>query len=374
MTSYAVLSTYPPTQCGLATFSTALVNQLKTGPDEVRVVSVVDAYSPDAPPEVSYQWVRGRPEQTAAAAAHLDAADVVLVQHEFGIFGGVDGSDVLDVVQLVSAPMIVVLHTVLVSPSPRQRAIVEELSARASAVVTMTRTARERLLRHYTVDGSRVSVVPHGASDNRAGGIEPRSPDRVPRMLTWGLIGPGKGIEWGIDALADLSDLGVVYDVVGETHPKVVEQFGEDYRKSLMERAERLGVLDRVRFDDRYIATSELQEIVRGADLILLPYDSRDQVTSGVLVEAVTSVRPVVSTDFPHARELLSSGAGLLVPQGDPVAIAEAVRRILTEPGRAERMRAESGRLARHLLWPAVTDGYRRLAASALERQQVLAS
>jgi glycosyltransferase involved in cell wall biosynthesis len=371
MTTFAILSTYPPTQCGLATFSAALVAQLNTAPGHVRVVSLVDAYSPQAPAEVSYQLVHGRPDQLRPAARALDAADVVMVQHEFGIFGGPDGSDVLMLLRAVRAPVVVILHTVLVSPSSLQRDIVEELAARASAVVTMTRTARDRLLRNYAVDAGKVAVVPHGAPDNRV--AEPRAEGRVarPRMLTWGLIGPGKGIEWGIEALAELSDLGVVYDVVGETHPKVVAHSGEGYRKGLMERAERLGVLDRVMFDDRYIATSELHGIVRGADVILLPYDSREQVTSGVLVEAVTSVRPVVSTDFPHARELLGSGAGLLVPQRDPSAIVAAVCRILTESGLAESMTAESGRLAPRLIWPAVADDYRRIAADVLQRQAI---
>jgi glycosyltransferase involved in cell wall biosynthesis len=369
MTTYGVLSTYPPTQCGLATFSSALAQHLRRAGEEVAAVSVVDAYRRGAPPEVRYQWVRGRAEQVAPVAAVLDATDVVVVQHEFGIFGGSDGREVLDVVRRLRTPVIVVLHTVLVSPSPGQRAIVEELAARARAVVTMTKAARDRLLRTCVVDAARVHVVPHGADDNRPTRDEPRA-DRTSsfRMLSWGLIGPGKGIEWAIDAMAALMDLDVEYHVVGQTHPKVVEQSGEAYRSVLVERAHAAGLSDRVRFDDRYLTTMDLNRIVRSADVVLLPYESREQVTSGVLVEAVAAVRPVVSTDFPHARELLGGGAGLLVPPRDPVAIAAAVRRLVTEPGLTGAMTNHSAQLAPNLWWPSVAAQYRRLAAEVRDR------
>lgn len=375
MTRFGNVSTYPPTQCGLATFSEALLGALHTATDPVQVVSVVDARQHDAPDEVSFQWVRGTPGDAEHVARHLDdAVDVALIQHEFGIFGGPDGADILHLVRALNVPYIAVLHTVLVHPSDNQRAIIEELVARACAVVVMTHTGRDRLVANYSVDGTKVSVIPHGAPDVRPDGRSHRekalaalsvAPGPGRSVLTWGLIGEGKGIEWGIEALTQLTDLTpeVTYYVVGETHPKVVERVGERYRNGLIERAERLGVAARVRFVDRYMANEELDELVRWADVILLPYDSREQVTSGVLVEAVTAERPVVSTDFPHAHELLGSGAGLLVPQGDPGAIAVALRRVFTEPGLVESMKAEAERLAPTLLWPAVADTYRSLAA-----------
>ena len=153
---------------------------------------------------------------------------------------------------------------------------------------------------------------------------------------------------------------------MGETHPKVVEREGERYREGLQASARALGVEDLVTFDGRYLATGELQSLVREADVVLLPYDSRDQVTSGVLVEAVTAGKPVVSTAFPHAVELLSSGAGILVPRQDPAAIAAALRRVLTEPGLAQEMAAEADRIAPELLWSAVAEQYRDVAARAL--------
>lgn len=373
MTTFGFLSTYPPTQCGLATFSTALASQVGRNGDPVTVVSLVDAYSPHAPAEVTYQWVRDRPDQAPAAAAALDETDVVFVQHEYGIFGGRDGEDVLDLVRQLEVPFVVTLHTVLLSPAPRQRQILEELASRASAVVTMTKAARERLLRSYAVDASKVHVVPHGAADGWPTPSDDRLEPRPWRMLTWGLLGPGKGVEWGIEALAQLRDLDVVYDVVGETHPKVLAARGEAYRESLVERARQLGVADRVCFDGRYLTTSHLRHVVGKADLVLLPYESRDQVTSGVLVEAVAAGRAVISTDFPHARELLGGGVGLLVPPRDPASIAAAVRRIVTEPGLAESLRRRASGIAPSLSWAAVGAAYQRLGVEAVNRH-VLAS
>lgn len=376
--SYGVLSTYPPTQCGLATFSNALVDSLSSMDDEVGVVSVVDAPETSALPEVAHQWVRGTVGGSAAAAVALNSYDVAIIQHEYGIFGGRDGADVLEVTRALCVPSIVVLHTVLVTPSAHQRAILEELAHTCDTLVTMTQTARQRLIEHYPVDPSRVRVIPHGAADNRSTvcGGRPQPAGGSPVILTWGLLGEGKGIEWAIEAMAHLSDLRPAprYRVVGQTHPRVLERHGERYRDGLIVRAGQLGLTDSVQFDARYLARPELHRLVQQADVVLLPYDSREQVTSGVLIEAITAGKPVVSTGFPHANELLASGAGLLVERQDPSAIAAALRRVLTEPGLAERMGAEASRIAPELLWPAVAEQYRAAAADALSPSAVLAS
>lgn len=371
--SYGVLSTYPPTQCGLATFSSALVESLRSPHDEVGVVSVVDSPEIAVQPEVGHQWVRGAVGGWAVAATALNSYDVAIIQHEYGIFGGRDGAEVLAVARALRVPTIVVLHTVLVTPTVHQRAILEELTRICTVVVTMTQTARQRLIEHYPVDPSMIRVIPHGAVDNRSGD---RYGSIAPLILTWGLLGQGKGIEWAIEAMTQLRDIRPAprYCVVGETHPRVVEQYGERYRQGLVSRAHRLGVADAVRFDARYLDRVELHRLVRQADVVLLPYDSREQVTSGVLIEAITAGKPVVSTGFPHARELLSSGAGLIVQRQDPTGIATALRRVLTEPGLAAGMAAEASRIAPQLLWPAVADQYREVAADALRPETALAT
>jgi glycosyltransferase involved in cell wall biosynthesis len=230
----------------------------------------------------------------------------------------------------------------------------------------MTPTARRRLLHGYPVDPARVTLIPHGAADNR---VPPGERPARPTILTWGLLGPGKGIEWVIDGLAELRDLKPEprYLVLGETHPRVVERDGESYRQGLMDRATRRGVGHLVEFDDRYLSIAALGRLVIQADVVILPYDSREQVTSGVLVEALASGKPVIATGFPHAVEMLGGGAGLIVPHGDSTAMAAALRRVLTEPGLAARLGAEAAALAPQLLWPAVADRYRTLAVELVE-------
>jgi glycosyltransferase involved in cell wall biosynthesis len=187
------------------------------------------------------------------------------------------------------------------------------------------------------------------------------------------LLGPGKGIEWVVDALAELRDLDPEprYLVLGETHPRVAERDGESYRHGLMDRATRRGVAHLVEFDDRYLSIAALGRLVAQADVVILPYDSREQVTSGVLVEALASGKPVIATGFPHAVEMLGGGTGLIVPHGDSTAMAVALRRVLTEPGLAARLGAAAAALAPQLLWPAVADRYRMLARELVEARDV---
>jgi glycosyltransferase involved in cell wall biosynthesis len=376
--SFGMLSTYPPTQCGLATFSQALVTHLEGSGADVGIIRVVDCPQP-AQPRVVHELVIGERGAARRAAHALNAHDVAIIQHEYGIFGGRDGADVLEVLAEVRVPVISVLHTVLTSPTPHQRHVLAGVVAASSVVVTMTHTARQRLLDGWDVDPGVVLVIAHGAEDNRApelghnevrrwedeGGSreDPSAADtstRRPTILTWGLLGPGKGIEWALEAMVGLADLDPrpVYQVVGETHPRVVEWAGEAYRDGLEAKVAALGIGDHVAFDGRYLEGPALRAIVRAADIILLPYDSREQVTSGVLTEAVVAGKPVVSTSFPHAVELLSSGAGLLVPQRDPAAIGEALRSLLTDPALAAEMARTSQSLAPGLLWPAVADQY----------------
>jgi glycosyltransferase involved in cell wall biosynthesis len=375
-----MLSTYPPTQCGLATFSAALTAQLNDAPGAVGVVRVVDAPQPSLGGPVVAQVLNASPGASARAAGWLNGYDVAVVQHEYGIYGGPDGADVLEVVDALTVPLVAVLHTVREQPTVNQRRILLRLLGRADVVVTMTRTAHQRLVSGYGADPARAVVIPHGAIDLGGGGLEAplsiagATGRRRPLVLTWGLLGPGKGIEWAIDAMAGLRDLDPRYLVLGKTHPKVLERSGEDYRRGLLRRARDRGVSDLVELDDQYLGVTELARLVGQADVVLLPYDSREQVTSGVLIEAVAAGRPVVSTAFPHAVELLGAGAGLVVAQRDPAGLQAALRRVLTEPGLAARMSGVATRSASELFWPAVAARYQDLADTLAGATLVAAS
>ncbi len=375
MTHYGFLSTYPPTRCGLATFTQALAEALSVHPsDSAAIVRVLDG-----PPLTQPRFLPGPPRAQAELIAHdrgsarssaraLNEADIAIIQHEYGIYGGEDGEEVLDVMRLVTRPMIVVLHTVLATPTAHQRTVLIQVCVLASRIVVMTQAARGILTEHYGVDAARVDVIPHGTPQLTA--PTPAAHEGA-RVLTWGLISPGKGIEWGIRAMAHLTDLdpAVQYVVAGETHPKVRAQAGESYRDELMQLVAELGVSSAVQLDGRYLDARELAALVGSADVVLLPYDSRDQATSGVLAEAVAAGVPVVATGFPHAVELLSGGAGIVVAHEDPEAIAAALRTILSAAELSERMREAALRDASHTTWPAVADRFRALTDTLLAAQ-----
>ena len=195
-----------------------------------------------------------------------------------------------------------------------------------------------------------------------------------PTLLTWGLLGPGKGIERVIEAMGSLRELDGPprYLIAGRTHPKVLAADGEAYRDARAEQARRTGVADSVCFDANYRDVSSLTALVRSSAVVVLPYDSTDQVTSGVLVDAIASGRPVVATAFPHAVELLASGAGIVVDHDDPAALASALRRLLTDPRLAGSMAAEARRLAPAMAWPVVANAYLALAQRILAKRQAM--
>jgi glycosyltransferase involved in cell wall biosynthesis len=365
--SAALVSTYPPTACGLATF-TYNVRAAITGSGSAWRADVVRILEPDerSPNDeaVVGTWVLGDAASLRRSLRELTSYDVVILQHEFRLFGWPDGPAVLEFVAEVAAPLVVVLHTVQSDPTGNRREIMQHLLAASHAVVVQAEAAREVLCSTYGADPAKVIVIAHGAASNLTGPTVPGIPH--PTVVTWGLLRPGKGIERAIAAFARIGDRSPapVYVVAGQTHPKYLAADGESYRDQLRADAERLGVADRIRFEPDYQDQESLQALARTADVVLLPYDSRDQVSSGVLVEALAAGKPVVATRFPHAVELLSGGAGLLVDHDDVDAMAQALGRVLYEPGLAAKLSSAARREAEDLMWQAVGDRYLKLLDS----------
>lgn len=373
---FGFVSSYPPTHCGIATFSNSLLKAI--GDIDAHTIGVVrllgspsDEDVRTSAPEVVSTISPGNPESMNSAIAALNARDIAVIQHEFGIFGGPDGDDVLVILRNLRVPSIVVLHTVLASPTWHQREIMNEICHKASAVVTMSEAARDRLLSTYSVEPSRIFAIPHGSPPFPH--VRNRNVSANPIVLTWGLIGPGKGIEWAIEAFAHLKDMDPMphYVVAGQTHPKVLAREGQAYRDQLQNQIDELGLSEFVELRSDYLDDYALANLVSSASVVLLPYDTTDQVTSGVLIEAVTAHRPIVATNFPHAVELLSQGIGLIVPHQDPIAIADALRRILQNPDVAQKMSERAGFMSARLLWPAVAARYVQLAKSLIRTSAV---
>jgi len=354
--SIGFVSTYPPTVCGLASYTASLLNAVahsRRSRHGLGVVGLSDDARRSAPDEI-FVHRRGNPTSLRTAAGVLNTYDTVSIQHEFGIFGGPDGAEVMELAARLTVPTAVTFHTVLDRPTLSQRRIIDSLTERADRVVVMSQTASERLTHRYGVPPNAIEVIAHGA-DARFAGPSLVTGNR-PLVLTWGLIGPGKGLESVIEAFAGLVDLDPRprYLIAGATHPNVQAASGESYREGLASLVQSLDLEDLIEFDDRYIDRETLARLVRTADLVVLPYASAEQVTSGVLVEAIAAAKPVIATRFPHAVELLSGGAGVLVPHGDPGALTAALRRLLTDRALTARMGLQARLLADGWYWPTI--------------------
>lgn len=357
----AIVSTYPPTQCGIATFARSLGTSMAQSGAHVDIVALGEHPRSSPEPVVVHHHRDGA--DLPVTSHVLNGRDVVILQHEFGIYGGPDGREVLDILHHVTVPVITVLHTVLRTPTSNQRRVMQGILNAADAVVVMSEAAHQKLARNYAVRPGSLSVIPHGAPDLRPRGSGgPAGPRR--RILTWGLLSEGKGIEWGIEAIGHLKARGIDVDYViaGRTHPKVMAREGDAYRRHLEELARSRGVLENVTFVDDYLDGAALGELIRSADAFLLPYDNNDQVTSGVLVEAMIAGGPVIATRFPHARELLAGDVGIVVPQRDARAMADAIARIVTDELAATRMKRRTLAIGESFLWSSVGAQYVRLA------------
>jgi polysaccharide biosynthesis protein PslF len=228
-------------------------------------------------------------------------------------------------------------------------------------MVVTSDAAGERLRHGFDVDRHKISTIAHGASIPQ--GVHSKRGGR-PTLLTWGLLGPGKGVERVIESMGSLHELRgrPQYVVAGRTHPRVLAAEGEAYREARAEQARSSGLAGSVSFEPYYRNATSLAVLIQSCAVVVLPYDSTEQVESGVLVDAVASGRPVVATAFPHAIELLGTGAGIVVDHDDPDAMTSALRQVLSDPRLAGSMAAEGRRLAPTLAWPSIAKSYLSLA------------
>lgn len=374
----ALVGNFAPRKCGIATFTTDIFEKLAEHHPEI----AVDVYALDDPRQpLEYAKIASTitcddPASYARAAKAINESgvDAVWLQHEYGIFGGPEGEMVLDFIDRVAAPLILTPHTVLVEPSPLQRRILERLVQRASRIMVMSFHARDVLVERYGAPPEILQVVPHGAPDRPFGrqeefkarfGLSGRTV-----MMTFGLLGPGKGLENAIEALPAIVQRHpeLVYRIVGATHPNLVAAEGEAYRERLMALAEKLGVADHVQWDNRFLDTDELLDQLEACDIYVTPYPGMQQSTSGTLSYAVALGKAVISTPYLHARELLADGVGELVEPQSASAIAEAANRLLDDRERLHALQRRAYAKGRETIWPRFADGAAALVESAIAR------
>ena len=382
----AFVGTYPPRQCGIATFTSDLAEAVATpGPASdgraiwartgsarsaatVDIVAIDDEQR-DFPAEVRLRLRADRPADYLGVADRLNRVsyDVVSVQHEFGIYGGPDGERVLDLLDELEIPVVTTLHTVLAHPSDHQRRIVREIGRSSSRVVVLSHAAANRLPSIYDVDPTTVRVIPHGVPDLPFVDPETIKPlvglSGRPTVLSFGLLSPGKGYELAIRAMSAVvrEVKNACYVILGATHPELRRREGEAYRESLQVLVAELGLGRHIRFVDAYVDMSTLGRWLRAADVFVTPYPGAEQVASGTLAYALGTGKALVSTPYAYAQELLADGRGRLVPFGDSVVMGREIARFLTD----HRARDEARRLAyehgRKMIWPVVGAAYRRL-------------
>ena len=364
--STVFVATYPPRRCGIATFTRDLAGS--TGDYEIAALHAPG--DPDVyPSEVRHRIRRNSLADYLEVARKLNRSSVgvVSVQHEYGIWGGDDGEFVLDFVGALTKPVVATLHTVPQSPSARQRAILVGLVGASAASVVMSQSAARLLTRVYGIAPNLLDIVPHGVPSLPLVDPESIKPSLGlppgPLILSFGLLGPGKGYETVIEAMPSVvdADPAARYVVLGATHPELLRREGEAYRTRLMRLADALGVTANVLFVDRYVTRTELGTWLKAADIFVTPYPNREQIVSGTLAYAMSAGKAVVSTPYPYAVEMLEAGRGRLVAAGSSKDFAEVLSELLRDPDTRSQLGRRAYEFSRTMIWPEVGARYARI-------------
>lgn len=363
------LATYPPEQCGLATFTkdSADAVDAAAGRSVSSVIAIEKTHSlTGSNGRVAHVIDNSEfgSYRNAASVVNEGRWDVVSLQHEFGLYPGNWGEELMHFVRHCKVPIVCTLHTLLTNPGDLPRRLIRELAARSETTIVMTKVAASLLRTVYGISNASVRIIPHGVP------AVPFRRDRSHRaelglagrkvLCTFGLINPGKGLESMIRAMprivAECPE--AIYYIVGVTHPQVKRQTGEVYREQLVELAAALGVSENVRFVNQYLSLPELIAFLQSCDVFVTPYPGKDQIASGTMAYAMAAVGAVVSTPYLYAKEVLADGRGLIVPFSSDDGLAAAALRYLLEPNLLEVTRRQAYRYAQSMFWPTVGKQY----------------
>lgn len=371
----AFLSTYPPRECGIASFTQDLVREVnQTGAVDAAVIAVSDGplqYGPDVLFDIRQQ----SRESYAQAAERLNGSDIdlLVVEHEYGIFGGEWGGYLLDFIDRVKLPVVTTLHTVVSSPEEAQLHILRTLCKKSAGITVMAQSSIQLLKDVYGVSPLKVRMIHHGVPRmdmpsrealKKEMGFEGRTV-----VSTFGLISPGKGLEYGIRAVGQVAKRhgDILYLILGQTHPVVKKQFGEAYRSELEEMVRELGLEHNIRFVNKYLTGEEIVRHLKLSDIYMTPYLGKEQAVSGTLAYAVGYGRAIVSTPYAYAREMLADGRGMLADFRDADSLARQICYLLDHPEEKQEMEDKTHRMGAGMMWDCVARQYMDVFAAAYD-------
>ncbi|HHV35358.1 MAG TPA: glycosyltransferase [Syntrophomonadaceae bacterium] len=374
--NFVNVSTYYPRQCGLASFSQDLRDSLVKAGHKVWIAAISDKpYTYSA--EVYCDIQQDAKEDYVAAARLINNSphiQMVILQHEYGIFGGRDGEFVIDFVTHLEKPFLLVTHTVLPRPMPGQRVILQILARQAAAVISMSRRSAHLLEKVYGVPEEKIALIPHGVP-----AFERKDREALKMLYgytgrqvitTFGLIGPSKGLEIGIEAVKRLVDKhpDVLYIIAGKTHPVLLEKEGESYREGLIEMCADMGLDKHVQFVNHFLEVEELGDYLYMTDVYLSPYPNRDQAVSGTLAYAVGCGRAIVSTPYEYALDVLKKQRmGLVAPEAAPGTLSKLMGKVLSKQSLKMSLEKKASSYGETIRWPGVAVRYADLAREVVK-------
>lgn len=378
-----VIGTYLPRQCGIATFTTDLSKAIRSELREDNLLINIamndreEGY--DYPSEVKLTIQEGDREEYIKVAQYLNKNEyrAIIIQHEYGIYGGEDGEYIIDLMKRLEMPVLTNLHTVLENPSSGQRKVMNSLVKYSEKLLVMSIKAFDILARVYEVPQEMIAFVPHGIPDtsfeeqgtyNDIIGLEGKE-----IILTFGLLSPGKGLEVMIEAMPAIvkKNPNAVYLILGKTHPHILEKTGDAYRENLKKQIRSLNLEENVIFHDKFVESETLIRYIKTSTLYSIPYLKKEQITSGTLSCAIGSGAAVVSTPFWHAEELLAEGRGVLVPFRDSESLAREINMLLRDSERRQDMRKKAYDYSRSMIWSEVAKNYLKIIGGCKEKKNI---
>jgi len=360
----AFLSTFPPRECGIATFTKDLIDAIDaTGVVDTNVIAINNSRAREYSGKVIYEIDGSNKKDYVELAKKLNESniDLLVIEHEYGIYGGENGEYILDLLNDIEIPVITTLHTILRKPNLKQKLIIKTLGEKSAKIVTMAKTTAGLLKTEYGVSPDKIEVIHHGVPvksvpsrqvlKNKFGYGNKQI------ISTFGLLSPGKGIEYAIEAISKISNLNsnILYLILGKTHP---DQKNEAYREKLEALVIKLHLEENVEFVNKYLTKAEIIEYLQMSDIYMTPYLSRDQAVSGTLAYAVGYGRAIISTPYLYAREMLSEDRGLLTEFEDSDSLSKCLNYILQNPDEKIRMEENTIKLGKTMYWNIVAKHY----------------